>query len=194
MHPKSRAHLHQLLDSDWLVVCIASQIRRVSALQRTSENPEKVKKFRHIVGEMASQLDCRILSSIFREQERLYGYRVANIEKKILQVTTCPLTGKVDENLRSELYMRYHDTMSQLKKLGYNPTEHHHLTEYLTTTYGIMKDKHLGIDNISSFNDPEYLSKMVMECMPSDKAKDSLISTFWDILPKRMESPSSFSN
>ncbi|KAM4040146.1 speriolin-like protein isoform 2-T2 [Anomaloglossus baeobatrachus] len=136
---------------------------------------EKVKKCQRIVGEMAFQLDRRILCAIFLEQHRLYGYQVANIEEKILQVTTCPLTGKVDENLRSDLYQRYNQTMSHLKKLGYNPAVHGYFTEYLVYTYGIIKDRQAGIDDLSSFNDPEYLSKMVLECMPCDKTNDILI-------------------
>ncbi|KAM4027224.1 speriolin-like protein [Anomaloglossus baeobatrachus] len=138
-------------------------------------DPEKVKTCQRIVGEMAFQLDRRILCAIFLEQRRLYGYRVPYIKEKILQVTTCPLTGKVDENLRSDLYRRYDQTMSQLKKLGYCPEVHSHFTEYLVNTYGIIKDKQAGIDDLSSFNDPEYLSKMVLECMPCDKTNDILI-------------------
>ncbi|KAM4023551.1 speriolin-like protein [Anomaloglossus baeobatrachus] len=136
---------------------------------------EKVMKCQRIVGEMAFQLDRRILCAIFLEQHRLYGYQVANLEEKILLVTTCPLTGKVDENLRSDLYRRYNQTMSQLKKLGYCSDVHGHVTEYLVNTYGIIKDKQAGIDDLSSFNDPEYLSKMVLECMPCDKTSGILI-------------------
>lgn len=50
-------------------------------------DPEKVKQCQQIVGELAFQLDRSILSAIFLEQQRLYGYQVANIEEKILQVT-----------------------------------------------------------------------------------------------------------
>ncbi|KAM4023603.1 speriolin-like protein [Anomaloglossus baeobatrachus] len=138
-------------------------------------DPKKVMKCQRIVGEMAFQLDRWILCAIFLEQHRLYGYRVPYIKEKILQVTTCPLTGKVDENSRSDLYRRFNQTMSHLKKLGYCPEVHGHVTEYLVNTYGIIKDKQAGIDDLSSFNDPEYLSKMVLECMPCDKTSDILI-------------------
>ncbi|KAM3921047.1 speriolin-like protein [Leptodactylus fuscus] len=137
-------------------------------------DPEKVKQCKSIVGEIAFQLDRGILCAIFREQYRLYGYRVANIKEKIIQVTTSPLTGNVDDHLRSELNQRYHHIMDQLKKLGYDPEVHPYYTEYLVNTYGIMKER-TTTEDMSFMNDPQTLRKMIIDYMVSEKVEDLLI-------------------
>ncbi|XP_075707131.1 speriolin-like [Rhinoderma darwinii] len=144
--------------------------------RKDSKDPEKVKQCQRIAGEIAFQLDRRILCAVFLERQRLYGYRVANIKEKILQVTTCPLTGKIDENLRSELTLRYHHTMDQLKKLGYDPTVHPYLTEYLVNTYGIKRERTPTTEDPSSVNDPQFLGKMIAEYMASDNVEDILVA------------------
>ncbi|XP_075696859.1 speriolin-like protein isoform X2 [Rhinoderma darwinii] len=139
-------------------------------------DPEKVKQCQRIVGEIAFQLDRRILCAVFLERQRLYGYHVANIKEKITQVTTCSLTGKVDDQLKSELSRRYHQTIDQLKKLGYDPKVHPYFTEYLVNAYGIIKERaNTGIEDLSSMNDPQILSKMITEYMLNDKTEDILI-------------------
>ncbi|KAM4040195.1 speriolin-like protein [Anomaloglossus baeobatrachus] len=135
-------------------------------------DPEKVEKCQRIVGEMAFQLDVRILWAIFPEQHQLYGYRLPYIKERIIQVTTSPTTGKVDEQLRSELYQRYNHIMDELRKLGYNPAVHPRFTEYIVNTYGITKDRNARTENFASYNDPQYLNEMITECMPRDIVKD----------------------
>ncbi|XP_066428702.1 speriolin-like protein [Eleutherodactylus coqui] len=117
-----------------------------------------------------------ILCLVFPEQERRYGYCVANIKEKIKQMTTCPLTGKVDKQLRSELNQRYHHIMEQLKKLGYDHKVHSSFIEYLVNTYGIMKWKtSSGGEDKSSMSDPQYLRRMITEHMPSEEVENILI-------------------
>ncbi|XP_075193871.1 uncharacterized protein LOC142292409 [Anomaloglossus baeobatrachus] len=116
---------------------------------------ENIKKCQRIVGELAFQLDRRILSAIFLEQQRMYGYRVPNIKEKIIQVTTIPATGKVDEKLRYELYQRYNHTMDELRKFGYNPTVHPHFTE---SPYNDLQLSHLP-DYHTLYSGGQYLGR-----------------------------------
>ncbi|KAM4041099.1 speriolin-like protein [Anomaloglossus baeobatrachus] len=137
-------------------------------------DPEKVKKCHHNVGEIAFQLDRRIVCAIFLEKHRLFDYKVTYINQKIMQVTTSPTTGKVDEKLRSELYQRYDDILDELRKLGYNPAVHPHFTEYIVNTYG-MKDRNARTEEYTTYHDPQDLNKMITECMPRDIVKDLII-------------------
>ncbi|XP_069075467.1 speriolin-like protein [Pleurodeles waltl] len=136
-------------------------------------DPKQLQRCQRVVGEIAFQLDRRILSSIFLEQSRLYGFTVSNVQEKIIQATTCPLNNKVDEAQRCEMNRRYQDMMCRLKKYGYDPRVHPIFSEYLVNTYGIMKDRPLpGSGELASFSDPEVLRKMASEAMPADVLKD----------------------
>ncbi|XP_066463430.1 speriolin-like protein [Eleutherodactylus coqui] len=115
------------------------------------------------------------MCAIFPDQ-RLYGYWVANVKEKIIQVTTCSQTGKVNEQLRSELMQRYHRVMDELRKLGYDDKVHPYLIEYLVNTYGIMKERTtIHTEDMSPVDDPQVLRKMITEYMFSDKVQDILI-------------------
>ncbi|MEE6517176.1 hypothetical protein FKM82_027226 [Ascaphus truei] len=136
-------------------------------------DPKQLQHCQRIVGEISFQLDRMILSSIFPEQSRLYGYTVSSIQEKILQATSCPLTNKVDESQRGEMNRRFTDIINRLKKYGYDPRVHPTFSEYLVNTYGIMKDRPLpGTSELVSYSDPEVIRKMAAEAMPADVLKD----------------------
>ncbi|KAK2844478.1 hypothetical protein Q5P01_011137 [Channa striata] len=71
-----------------------------------TDSPPEVKDVDRFMGEIAYQLDRRILSHVFQGQKRLYGFTVLNIPEKIIEVSTHPLTGKVDEGYRLHLLQR----------------------------------------------------------------------------------------
>ncbi|XP_075062013.1 speriolin-like protein [Mixophyes fleayi] len=142
-------------------------------------DPKHLQHCRRLAGEIAFQLDRRILAYIFQDQSRLYGFRVSNVEEKILQVTTCPLSNKADEKLRYEMNRRYAEIMSKLKKMNYNQRVHPIFSEYLVNTYGIMKDRPASGNGNSGectcYCDPKMLRKMVAEAIPNDALNDVYI-------------------
>uniref|UniRef100_A0A8C7L9T9 Speriolin C-terminal domain-containing protein n=2 Tax=Oncorhynchus kisutch TaxID=8019 RepID=A0A8C7L9T9_ONCKI len=137
---------------------------------------QKVKDPERLLGEIAFQLDRRILSYVFQGQNRLYGFTVLNIRDKIIQVSTHPLTGKVDEGYRLQLSQRYTELMAKLKQLGYSMTLHPPFTEFIINTYGILKQR---ADSYSArelgYNSPDFLRRVVINSAPSKLLKDLLL-------------------
>ncbi|KAG9491517.1 hypothetical protein GDO78_000166 [Eleutherodactylus coqui] len=130
-------------------------------------NSKQVQHCQRVVGECAFQLNRRILTRMFPHYERLYGFSVSDIKKKILQLTTCPLTNKVDEAERTKLFERRHKLFNTLRQFGYDKQVHPNFTEYLVNTYGVLKHRPFpGADPQESYNCPVELRRMAAECMP----------------------------
>ncbi|KAK2814784.1 hypothetical protein Q7C36_023050 [Tachysurus vachellii] len=137
---------------------------------------QAVKEPERLIGEIAFQLERRILSHVFYKQTRLYGFTVHNIQDKIIQVSTHPLTGQVDEAYRSEMTERYVDLMDRLSALGYNVTLHPLFTEFIINTYGILKDRpNTHTAQEQDYNDLDVLRCVMLETMPSSLLKDMLV-------------------
>ncbi|XP_062263242.1 speriolin-like protein [Platichthys flesus] len=132
-----------------------------------------------ILGEIALQLDRRILSRVFQGHKRLYGFTLQNVPAKILEVSTNVLTGKVDKGYQNFLTKRYVDLMEQLNKLGYSTAHHPQFSEFIINTYGILKMKS-GESNVQTgtnpvnYNDPETLKTLIMTIAPM-KLQENLL-------------------
>nr|XP_060628788.1 speriolin [Anolis sagrei ordinatus] len=128
-----------------------------------------------IVGEVAFQLDRRILSSIFPDRVRLYGFTVGNIPDKIMQSGNdllCPVT----EEQRKGMMERYEDIMNRLKPKGYDANYHPQLTEYIVNTFGILRERPDTTKTGGDFyNDVSYLQEVVENVVPVDKRADCLV-------------------
>ncbi|XP_034145011.1 speriolin-like protein [Esox lucius] len=137
---------------------------------------QKVKDPERLLGEISFQLDRRILSYIFQGQARLYGFTVLNLRDKIVQVSTHPLTGKVDEGYRLQLSQRHIELMDRLNQLGYSTILHPPFTEFIINTYGILKQRP---DSYSTqelgYNSPDFLRRVVINASPSKLLKDMLL-------------------
>ncbi|XP_019949889.2 speriolin-like protein [Paralichthys olivaceus] len=120
-----------------------------------------------ILGEIAYQLDRRILSYIFQGSKRHYGFTLQNIPNKIVEVSTNPLTGKVDKGYQLYLTQRYADLMEQLNQLGYKKTLHPQFSEFIVNSYGLLNGKS-GEHSAHpvNYNNPETLKKLVMTTAP----------------------------
>uniref|UniRef100_A0A8C0CGS6 Lanosterol synthase n=1 Tax=Balaenoptera musculus TaxID=9771 RepID=A0A8C0CGS6_BALMU len=127
-----------------------------------------------IVGEIAFQLDRRILAYIFPGVTRLYGFTVSNIPDKIKQTSVKPLDGSVDEKRRRELTHRFLTLTARLERLGYSRHVHPAFSEFLINTYGILKQRpDLRANPLHS--SPAALRKLVIDVVPPKFLGDSLL-------------------
>ncbi|XP_032078253.1 speriolin-like [Thamnophis elegans] len=135
----------------------------------------KTATFERIVGEIAFQLDRRILSSIFPDRVRLYGFTVGNIPEKIMQAendTVNPLTAEQ----RTAMMDRYNEIMNRLKPHNYNPSYHPQFTEHIVNTYGILRERPDATGSEAQlYNDLTYLNEVIVSVVPQDKVADCLI-------------------
>ncbi|XP_010634690.1 speriolin-like protein isoform X1 [Fukomys damarensis] len=127
-----------------------------------------------IVGEIAFQLDRRILAYVFPCVTRLYGFTVSNIPEKIKQTSIKSLDGSVDEKKLRELTHRYLTLTARLEKLGYSREVHPVFSEFLINTYGILKQRpDLRANPLHS--SPAALRKLVIDIVPPKFLGDSLL-------------------
>ncbi|XP_029958143.1 speriolin-like protein [Salarias fasciatus] len=132
-----------------------------------------LKNQQRLLGEIAFQLDKRILLHVFQGQRRFYGFTVLNIHQKIIDVSTLPFTGKVDEGYQHFLSRRYAEVMATLQQLGFKAELHPLFTEFIVNTYGILKHKNSTLE--ADFNNPDFLREVVVSVTPAPLQKDMLI-------------------
>ncbi|XP_063774423.1 speriolin-like protein isoform X8 [Pseudophryne corroboree] len=121
-----------------------------------------------IIGEIGFQLEKRILSAVFQD-DGLYGHYITNIGNKILQHSTCELSGQVNDELRATMTQRYKDLVERLRTLGYDPIVHVPFTEDLVNRNGIVKElPDVGTEERTLLTDLEYLRGIINDCVPGD--------------------------
>ncbi|XP_028985774.1 speriolin-like protein [Betta splendens] len=139
-----------------------------------SDPPTEAKD--RLLGEITYQLDRRILSHIFQGNHRFYGFTLPNISEKIVEVSTHPLTGKVDEDYQLLLTHRHADLMLQLSQLGYKPALHPTFIEFIVNTYGILKEKpDTHSHQAKDYNNPEFLRNLIVITAPEKLQTDLLL-------------------
>ncbi|KAG8134118.1 hypothetical protein E2320_011828 [Naja naja] len=132
-------------------------------------------KQERIVGEVAFQLDRRILSSIFPDRLRLYGFTVRNIPEKISQREKDPFLQLSPE--QSEAIMeRYNSIMDSLKPLGYDPRVHPSLTERTVNTFGILRERpETSSPEAAAYGNLQHLEEVVKSVVPAEMLEDCLL-------------------
>ncbi|XP_040481633.1 speriolin [Ursus maritimus] len=156
------------------------ELERKLAHRKTSKFPESPREskqlaWERLVGEIAFQLDRRILSSIFPERVRLYGFTVSNIPEKIIQASLNPSDHKLDEELCQTLTQRYVSIMNRLQSLGYNGRVHPALTEQLVNAYGILRERpELAASEGGSYT-MDFLQRVLVETVHPSMLTDALL-------------------
>ncbi|XP_053414298.1 speriolin [Nycticebus coucang] len=148
--------------------------RKISKFPDSSRDTKQV-AWERLVGEIAFQLDRRILSSIFPERVRLYGFTVSNIPEKIIQASLNPSDHKLDEELCQTLTQRYVSIMNRLQSLGYNGRVHPALTEQLVNAYGILRERpELAASEGGSYT-VDFLQRVLVETVHPSMLTDALL-------------------
>ncbi|XP_032271844.1 speriolin [Phoca vitulina] len=156
------------------------ELERKLAHRKTSKFPESPREskqlgWERLVGEIAFQLDRRILSSIFPERVRLYGFTVSNIPEKIIQASLNPGDHKLDEELCQTLTQRYVSIMNRLQSLGYNGRVHPALTEQLVNAHGILRERpELAASEGGSYT-MDFLQRVLVENVHPSMLSDALL-------------------
>ncbi|XP_051827297.1 speriolin isoform X3 [Antechinus flavipes] len=148
--------------------------RKTLKVNETPRDPKQL-TWERLVGEIAFQLDRRILSNIFPERVRLYGFTVSNIPEKIIQASLNTSNHKLDEELCQTLTQRYVSVMNRLQSLGYNGRVHPGLTEQLVNAYGILRERPELAASEGGCYTMDFLQRVVTETVPPSMLNDALL-------------------
>ncbi|XP_069882017.1 speriolin-like [Dipodomys merriami] len=148
--------------------------RKAGRFPDASREPKQL-AWERLVGEIAFQLDRRILSSIFPERVRLYGFTVSNIPEKIIQASLNPTDHKLDEELCQTLTQRYVSIMNRLQTLGYNGRVHPALTEQLVNAYGILRERPELAASEGGCYTVDFLQRVLVDTVHPSMLTDALL-------------------
>ncbi|XP_033755566.1 uncharacterized protein LOC117338351 [Pecten maximus] len=141
----------------------------------------KIEDNTRLVGEIAFQLDRRILQYVFSKKfdsqkymrKRYYGYSTANIEVMI---------GKEAMDEQVKMRSRFNEILKKLSSFGYIPERHGNFAQDMVNKYGLLTvppDKQMV--KICSSEDPVIIRVLLSKLLRSDaELQDELV--LWDCL------------
>ena len=105
----------------------------------------KIKPSKRLIGEVAFQLDRRILEFIFSwkffadkaKKRRYYGYSLANLGQMIRKEATDE-EGKLNTKKELEMRYRFDYVRKTLKSFGYNFDIHGQISQNMVNKYGLL--------------------------------------------------------
>jgi len=123
-----------------------------------------------MIGEIALQLDRRILQFVFAPRQRLYGFTVRNIRGKIEECSTDVVEGNVDENIRKKLTEKYDSLIAYLNSnSGYQELYHAIFSEILVNAFGVLRSKSRKLIEY------EDLKLLINHCLKKCYATETII-------------------
>ena len=125
---------------------------------------------RRMIGEIALQLDRRILQFVFAPRRRLYGFTVRNIRDKIEECSTDVVDGKIDEKTRRNMTEKLDSLIAFLYcSSGYQELYHAVFAEILINAFGVLRSKS------HKMMEYEDLKILINRCLKNSYAKEALI-------------------
>jgi len=138
---------------------------------------EKRRMNERLIGEIAFQLDKRILHNVFSTNKRLYGFNVRNMSEKIDEYTRDFASGAVEIEKRENLRAKRDATITFLSRAAhYDIKKHAPMCEKLINRFGVLK---LGStrskEEYRSVMTEKYLKSAIMSTIEPESTYDTLI-------------------
>lgn len=144
--------------------------------EKTQVDNNAFKWKERIVGEIAFQLDRRILQHVFSHRRRLYGFTVRNIPEKIAELGS-GLSDITDVKKISNLNLRKNTVMALLRnKADFDPNYHPLFSELLVNKYGILKPNSVAtVEQRRRLVNVQYLADIIREVVEPEYRKDVVV-------------------